>query len=92
MSKNKTTLEVNQNQFGGANAILIADTTDRTEQRFIAIMADADGAEIDEITFTGGAKITTNYKLAGGQVVYGNYITQLKLASGKVLAYTAIAK
>ena len=89
MSNNNKQAEFQKNTFGGANPVLVADTTD-TSGAFIALKAVNGDAELNSITFTGGAQITTNITILNGDVLPGNFITQFQLASGAVLAYQAV--
>jgi hypothetical protein len=88
MSYNEKQTEFQKNTFGGANPILVADTTD-TSGAFIALVAVNGDAELNSVTFTGGSQITTNITLKEGVPLLGNFITQFQLASGAVLAYQA---
>ena len=89
MSYNEKQAEFQKNTFGGANPVLVADTTD-TSGAFIALKAVNGDAEFNSITFTGGSQITTNITILDGDVLPGNFITQFQLASGAVLAYQAV--
>jgi len=89
MSNNNKQAEFQKNTFGGANPVLVADTTD-TSGTFIALKAVNGDAELNSVTFTGGAQITTNITILNGDVLFGNFITQFQLASGAVLAYQAV--
>jgi len=89
MSNNNKQAEFQKNTFGGANPVLVADTTD-TSGAFIALKAVNGDAELNSITFTGGSQITTNITILDGDVLFGNFITQFQLASGAVLAYQAV--
>ncbi len=89
MRRNEKQVEFQKNTFGGANPVLVADTTD-TSGAFIALKAVNGDAEFNSITFTGGSQITTNITILDGDVLFGNFITQFQLASGAVLAYQAV--
>jgi len=89
MSNNVKQAEFQRNTFGAGGFDLVDDTTDTTG-KFVALVVCSGGAEFNSITQTNKAQITDNFTMPAGSVVLGSFITQFQLASGSVLAYSAI--